>query len=97
MNDELKLIFEFQILIIEMQDKIIQARTKGTPEEVLQESIVRIDKLIEIYKHFDKFYYNAWYYQELYFKANSEKMDMAKRIDEQQIEIDKLTKTLNFA
>ncbi len=97
MNFELQLLFEFQFVIMDMQKKIIEARLKKVDESKLKESIERVDKLIEIYKNFDKYYYQAFYYKEKTLKLEYDNQQMANRVLELTAENDKLLKTINFS
>ena len=96
MNSNLKILFEFQYLIAEMQQRVIEMRMRGVSQETLQPAIVRIDKLVEVYKSFDKFYYSAHYNAQKILELESTILLMAEKISELEKENDKLLKTIKW-
>lgn len=60
-----------------MQKIIVEQRKKGSSEKILKPSLDRIDKLIEIYKTFDKFYFAAHFAKERIMMLEEEKVEMS--------------------
>lgn len=93
MTTELKFMFEFLFVINDMQGKIIAARSKGVDVE---ESIKRVDKLIEIYKGFDAYYYQAHFAQQKILFLEDQNLQLAKKMGELKEENLKLLKSLEW-
>lgn len=93
---ELLFLFEFQSVIMEMQMKIVEARGKGATEETLKLSIERIDRLIKVYKNFDKYYFNAHFQKERNQKLEGHIMSLSEQIDALKAENHKLLESLNW-
>jgi len=96
MSSDLKKLFEFEFIIIDLQKKIVEMRGKGVSESVLEPSMERIDKLIEIYKYFDHYYSDAVISRQKILKLESDILIMAEKIIELEKESTKLLKTLAF-
>jgi len=88
--------FEFQYVLAEMRQKIIEARMKNVPENLIQESVARVDKLFEIYKSFDAFYYSAHFSKQKILQLEMDKMIMSSKIEELQEENEDLQKAAEW-
>ena len=91
---ELLFLFEFQSVIMEMQGKVMEAKLKGVKD--LTPSIERIDRLITIYKNFDKYYYSAHFQKEKNRKLERDLIDLSERITSLKEENKKLVETINW-
>ena len=96
MKQQLKFLFDFQFVIADMQSKIIEARRKGTKEDVLNPSIERVDKLIEIYKTFDKYYYSAHFEKQKNIKLEHDIIELSEQISALQEENKKLLESIEW-
>ncbi len=85
--------FEFQLVIAEMQLKINEAKQKGTDTT---ESEARVDKLIEIYSGFDKFYYSAHFNEQKILQLKKENHDLYDKLIEATKENEKLLATIEW-
>lgn len=96
MELELRTLFEFQQLINDLQGMVVQARLRNMDEERLRPSIERIDKLIEIYQTFDRYYYAAHFSRQRILALEHDCQQMGLKVMELQQENEKLLKTINF-
>lgn len=96
MTHSLRTLFEFQATIIEMQGKIVKARADGVSEDVLAESIARVDKLIEVYSVFDSYYYRAHFMEQKVLALESKNLDLSAEVANLRKERDGLLKSIEW-
>lgn len=96
MTHELQFMFEFQSVINDMQGKIIEARMNGASEKQIADSIKRVDKLIEIYKNMDKYYYQAHFATQKILKLEEDNLSLAKMVSDLRTEKENLIKAAEW-
>jgi hypothetical protein len=96
MEKPLKTLFEFELIIIEMQSVVIDMRKRNVSKEIIDKAIERIDSLIEVYKMFDSFYFQEYYTDQKNVYLQKELQSERMRIIELQAEVEKLTKSLEW-
>ena len=94
-NSCLRLLTEFQQEIVGMQVKISELRKKN-PQSDLSEPIRRVDKLIEIYKMFDSFYFQNVRAQYKIGQLESDILELAKVNEDLKTENEKLLKSIEW-
>ncbi len=96
MEKPLRTLFEFELIIIEMQSVVIDMRKRNVSKEIIDKAIERIDRLIEVYKMFDSFYFQEYYTDQKNVYLQKELQSERMRIIELQAEVEKLTKSLEW-
>lgn len=92
MNFELKNLFMFQSLIVEMQSICVKIK-----DPVIRlAAIERVDKLIEIYKTFDRYYYEAHFNRQKILFQQNQIIELSKKMAEIKAENEKLLKSLEW-
>ena len=86
MNFELETLFKFQSLISDMQRTSIGIKDTETRGKAIE----RIDSLIEIYKTFSSFYYNAHFAEQSILRLQHDKLELQAAITDLQSEVEKL-------
>lgn len=96
MNFELENLFKFQFLIAEMQQVILDARKKNVNQGLIDSMILRVDKLLEIYKTFDKYYYSAHFARQKILTLEFENQELRNALLKIKEENDKLLKSIKW-
>jgi len=96
MEKPLRTLFEFELIITEMQSVFIDMRKRNVSKEIIDKAIERIDSLIEVYKMFDSFYFQEYYTDQKNVYLQKELQSERMRIIELQAEVEKLTKSLEW-
>ena len=96
MEKPLRTLFEFELIITEMQSVVIDMRKRNVSKEIIDKAIERIDSLIEVYKMFDSFYFQEYYTDQKNVYLQKELQSERMRIIELQAEVEKLTKSLEW-
>jgi len=96
MEKPLRTLFEFELIIIEMQSVVIDMRKRNVSKEIIDKAIERIDRLIEVYKMFDSFYFQAYYTNQKNVTLQKELQSERMIIVELRAEVKKLTDSLEW-
>lgn len=95
MSFDLKTLFEFQNVLVDMQKLLVEARMKN-PQADYSATEKRIDKLIEICNHYDGLYFSAYYNGQKISQLQSEIIIMGQQIESLKAENEKLLKSLEW-
>lgn len=84
------------MIIAEMQQTILDARKRGAKPEVIEAMTARVDKLIEVYKTFDKYYYNSHFAHQKILYLEFENQGLRNTILQMKDEHEKLLKGIQW-
>jgi hypothetical protein len=96
MNSRLKKLFEFELVITEMQLVLTELIKNKSSKETIDKAIKRVDDLIAIKNEYDSFYFSSEYWHERYGKSQYELMEARNKILELKEENEKLLKSLEW-
>lgn len=66
METSLNTLFEFQLILADMQSKIVEAMQRGIDREHLKPKIDLYDRIHKIYRDYDRMYFQAVYWRDAY-------------------------------
>ncbi len=96
MNFELENLFRFQLLINDMQQTILDAKKREAKPEIIEAMTGRVDKLIEIYKTFETYYYNSHFAHQKVLSLEFENQSLRNAILTMKDEHEKLLKSIEW-
>ena len=86
----------FQLVIVDLQAKIIKAKAEGVGQDRLQSSIDLMNNLVDIYHQYDQFYFDWVYASDKLMQKDKELLTQYDVIRTLREENDKLLKTLQW-
>lgn len=95
-NKKLNTLFEFQLILLDIQSKITKAMVDGVSKSRVENMIKMYDDLKRVYDNYDKFYFDEVVTRSKYSDTTHQLIEAYKTIDELRKENKKLNDMLQW-